>query len=273
MPADLSGRVALVTGSSRGIGRAIARRLAEGGARIAVHGRTESPDLEAARLEVESLTGEATAVSGDLAYAENASQIVEQVVAELGSLDVLVNNAGFVIPRAVDDMDLVTWDAVMAVNLRSAFVCAQAAARHMRARGFGRIINISSQGAEVAIPGYLHYGVAKAGLNIMTRYLAIEWAQCGITVNTVAPAFVRTELAAKVFAERRDLYEDQLARVPKHRMCEPEEVAAAVAYLASPEADFTTGEILHVDGGYLALQFNRARQRVHLRAEGDVRRP
>ena len=123
----------------------------------------------------------------------------------------------------------------------------------MRENSFGRIINISSQGGEVAIPTYVHYGVSKAGLNVMTRYLAVEWAPHGITVNTVAPAFVRTDLTAEVFRQLPDLYEDQLARVPKRRMCEPEEVAAAVLYLASNEADFTTGEVLHVDGGYLAL--------------------
>jgi NAD(P)-dependent dehydrogenase (short-subunit alcohol dehydrogenase family) len=150
-------------------------------------------------------------------------------------------------------MDEATWDAVVDVNLRSAFFCAQAASRHMRANGFGRIVNISSQGGEVAIPTYVHYGVSKAGLNVMTRYLAVEWAPFGITVNSVAPAFVRTDLTAEVFRRLPDLYEDQLARVPKRRMCEPEEVAAAVLYLASAAADFTTGEILHVDGGYLAL--------------------
>ena len=150
-------------------------------------------------------------------------------------------------------MTEVLWDSVIDVNLRAAFFCAQAASMHMRKNGFGRIINISSQGGEVAIPTYVHYGVSKAGLNVMTRYLAVEWAAHGITVNAVAPAFVRTDLTAEVFRQLPDLYEDQLARVPKRRMCEPEEVAAAVLYLASAEADFTTGEVLHVDGGYLAL--------------------
>ena len=107
--------------------------------------------------------------------------------------------------------------------------------------------------AEAAVPGYVHYGVSKAGLNFMTRQLAVEWAPHGITVNSVAPAFVRTDMAAEVFRQRPDLYDDQLRRVPKGRMCAVEEVAAAVLYLASSEADFTTGEILHVDGGYLAL--------------------
>ena len=253
MPFDLSGCVALVTGSSRGIGRAIARILGENGAAVAVHGRQDSDELEAARVEVGSLAPQAISITGDLADSDNARHIVDSVVQQLNRLDVLVNNAGFVVPCTADEMDEATWDAVMAVNLRSAFFCAQAAARHMRKHRFGRIVNISSQGAEVAIPGYLHYGVSKAGLNVMTRYLATEWAHHGITVNTVSPAFVRTELTAAVFAQLPDLYEDQLARVPKRRMCEPEEVAAAVLYLASREADFTTGEILHVDGGYLAL--------------------
>jgi NAD(P)-dependent dehydrogenase (short-subunit alcohol dehydrogenase family) len=253
MPFDLSGRVALVTGSSRGIGRAIARMLGEAGATVAVHGRTETEELEAARAEVASVAPRATSVAGDLVESDNARRIVDSLAEELGRLDILVNNAGLVLPRSADEMDEATWDSVIAVNLRSAFFCAQAASRHMRTNGFGRIINISSQGGEVAIPTYVHYGVSKAGLNVMTRYLAVEWAPHGITVNAVSPAFVRTDLTAEVFAQLPDLYEDQLGRVPKRRMGEPEEVAAAVLYLASSEADFTTGEILHVDGGYLAL--------------------
>jgi NAD(P)-dependent dehydrogenase (short-subunit alcohol dehydrogenase family) len=246
---DLSGRAALVTGSSRGIGRAIAAALAGQGATVAVHGRAGSPELDEAHAAV----GAAAAITGDLAEPGAATQIVDEAAAALGRLDILVNNAGTVVPRSADEMDAATWDEVVDVNSRAAFFCAQAAARHMRSSSYGRIVNVSSQGAEVAIPTYVHYGVSKAGLNVMTRYLAVEWAQDGITVNAVAPAFVRTDLAAAVFDENPALYEDQLARVPKGRMCAVEEVAAAVVYLASAEADFTTGSVLHVDGGYLAL--------------------
>ena len=253
MAFDLSGRTALVTGSSRGIGRAIAVALAQAGARVAVHGKSESDELEAARVEVDALSGGGCAVPGDLADSASARRLIDDAAGVLGRLDILVNNAGHVVPCTADEMTEETWDSVITVNLRSAFFCAQAASFHMRENSFGRIINISSQGGEVAIPTYVHYGVSKAGLNVMTRYLAVEWAPHGITVNTVAPAFVRTDLTAEVFRQLPDLYEDQLARVPKRRMCEPEEVAAAVLYLASNEADFTTGEVLHVDGGYLAL--------------------
>lgn len=253
MPFDLSGRTALVTGSSRGIGRAIAHSLAQAGARVAVHGMATSDELQAALAEMEALPGGGCAVMGDLADSASARRLVDEAAATLGGLDILVNNAGHVVPCTADEMTEETWDSVMNVNLRSAFFCAQAASIHMRKNAFGRIVNISSQGGEVAIPTYVHYGVSKAGLNVMTRYLAVEWAAHGITVNTVAPAFVRTDLTAEVFRQLPELYEDQLARVPKRRMCEPEEVAAAVLYLASNEADFTTGEVLHVDGGYLAL--------------------
>jgi NAD(P)-dependent dehydrogenase (short-subunit alcohol dehydrogenase family) len=246
MPFDLTGNAALVTGSSRGIGRAIAAGLAAAGARVAVHGATESDALHSARDLVDGV-----AVWGDLGEAENAGLIVDRAAAELGRLDVLVNCAGMVLPQPVDDVDVATWDRTLNVNLRAAFLCAQSAARHMRVGGYGRIISISSQAAEVAIGGYLPYGVSKAGLEIMTKYLAAEWAQAGITVNVVAPAFVNTDLAAEVFKALPDLYQDQLDRVPVRRMCEPAEVAAAVLYLASPEAGFTTGEVLHVDGGYL----------------------
>jgi NAD(P)-dependent dehydrogenase (short-subunit alcohol dehydrogenase family) len=246
MQFELTGKAALVTGSSRGIGRAVAEALAEAGASVAVHGATESDALSSARDLVNGV-----AVVGDLGQAEIAHVIVDRAATQLGRLDVLVNCAGIVLPAPVDDVDVETWDRTLDVNLRGAFFCAQSAARHMRPAGYGRIISISSQAAAVAIGGYLPYGVSKAGLEIMTKYLAAEWAQDGITVNAVAPAFVRTDLAAEVFKAMPDLYRDQLDRVPVRRMCEPAEVAAAVLYLASSAAGFTTGEVLHVDGGYL----------------------
>jgi 3-oxoacyl-[acyl-carrier protein] reductase len=246
MPFDLTGNAALVTGSSRGIGRAVAEGLAAAGAGVAVHGVTESDALSTVR---DRLSG--VAVWGDLGEPESARVIVDRAASQLGRLDVLVNCAGIVMPQSVDDIDVATWDRTLNVNLRAAFLCAQAAARHMRTGKYGRIISISSQAAEVSIGGYLPYGVSKAGLEIMTKYLAVAWAHDGITVNVVAPAFVNTDLAAEVFKALPDLYQDQLDRVPVRRMCEPAEVAAAVLYLASREAGFTTGEVLHVDGGYL----------------------
>jgi NAD(P)-dependent dehydrogenase (short-subunit alcohol dehydrogenase family) len=247
---DLTGRLALVTGSSRGIGRAIAITLAEAGAAVAVHGRETTDALEDVRAATSGNGG--VAVTGNLKDPQIARRIVDEAAEQLGGLDILVNNAGDVIPTRATDLDAATWDSVIDVNLRGAFFCAQAAETHMCMRGSGRIVNVSSVAAEAAIPSYVHYGASKAGLNAMTRYLAVEWAAHGITVNAVAPAFVRTELAAEVFRRVPDLYDDQLARVPKRRMCEPYEVAATVLYLVSAEADFTTGAILHVDGGYLS---------------------
>jgi NAD(P)-dependent dehydrogenase (short-subunit alcohol dehydrogenase family) len=250
---DLDGRVALVTGSSRGIGLAIANALADRGAAVAVHGRTRSEALEMAVDSVSRTGRPVMSVEGDLADGAATKGMVDEVAAEFGGLDILVNNAGAVTPLPVDDVDEATWDGTLNSNLRGAFVASQAASHHMRLAGYGRIINISSQAAEVAIPNYLPYGVSKAGLNIMTKYLAVEWAAFGITVNTVSPAFIETDLTRAVFAALPDLFEDQLSRVPKRRMGRADEVAAAVVYLASSEADFTTGEVLHVDGGYLTL--------------------
>jgi NAD(P)-dependent dehydrogenase (short-subunit alcohol dehydrogenase family) len=250
---DLSGRNALVTGSSRGIGAAIALALARAGAAVALHARTRSDELSAVEAALRAEGARVICVTGDLALESEPARIVDAAAAELSGLHILVNNAGLVVPAAVEEIDAATWDTVLGINLRASFFAAQAAVRHMREAGFGRIVNVSSQAAAVAIPTYLPYGVSKAGLEAMGRYLAVELADDGITVNTVAPAFVRTDLAAQVFAELPDLYEDQLARVPKRRMGNVEEVAAAVLYLVSDEADFTTGSVLTVDGGYLAL--------------------
>jgi NAD(P)-dependent dehydrogenase (short-subunit alcohol dehydrogenase family) len=250
---DLSGRNALVTGSSRGIGAAIASALARAGAAVVLHARTRSDDLSAVEASLQAEDARVASVTGDLSRDGEAARIVDSASSALGGLHILVNNAGVVVPAGVDEIDGPTWDTVLSVNLRAAFFAAQAAARHMREAGGGRIVNVSSQAAAVAIPTYLPYGVSKAGLEAMSRYLAVELADDGITVNTVAPAFVGTDLAAEVFAQLPDLYEDQLARVPKRRMCTVEEVAAAVVYLVSDEADFTTGSVLTVDGGYLAL--------------------
>jgi NAD(P)-dependent dehydrogenase (short-subunit alcohol dehydrogenase family) len=251
--ARFAGRRALVTGSSRGIGRACALRLACGGAAVAVHGRTDGDALRQAAEELRRTGATVSVVTGELSDALTAVRLIDDTAESLGGLDILVNNAGIVLPKSASELDPATWQKVLDVNLTSAFFCAQGAAVHMRRGGWGRIINISSQAAEVAVEGYAHYGASKAGLNAITRQLAAEWAVDGITVNAVAPAFINTDLAQEVLAQRPELYDDQLAKVPKRRMGRVEEVAAAVAYLASEDADFTTGEILHVDGGYLAL--------------------
>jgi NAD(P)-dependent dehydrogenase (short-subunit alcohol dehydrogenase family) len=253
MPFDLAGRAALVTGSSRGIGKAIAATLAEAGAAVALHGRTDSEALDDGANKLLERGAHVVKVVGNLEDPANAGPIVDQAVKGLGRLDILINNAGVVVPVSANDMSVPVWTQILTVNLTSAFFLAQAAARHMRQGSWGRIVNVSSQAGEVAIPDYLHYGVSKAGLNLMTRQLAVEWAGDGITVNAVAPAFIRTDMAAEVFRQRPDLYQDQIARVPKRRMGEVGEVAAAVLYLVSPEADYTTGTIVHVDGGYLTL--------------------
>ena len=251
--ADLRDCRALVTGSSRGIGRAVALALAQAGAAVVLHGRAASAQLDESQRAIGALTGDSatTTVLGDLRSADVAREIVGKAVAALGGLNLLVNNAGVVAPVTSLDLDETTWDHILAVNLRGPFFAAQAAAQHMRANGGGRIVNMSSAAAEAAIDRYLAYGIAKAGLNAMTRYLAAEWATDDITVNAVAPAFIRTEMAYEVFSKLPDLYEDQLRRVPRGRMGEPAEVAGAVVFLAGQAADFITGEIIHVDGGYL----------------------
>ena len=216
-----------------------------------LHGASDSEPLRQTYAELSVNDATVNVVIGDMRDPAVAPRLVDEAAEKLGGLTILVNNAGTVTPAKGGDLDLETWEQTLAVNLRAPMFAAQAAAVHMRAAGWGRIINISSAAGEVAIPAYLAYGVSKAGLNIMTKYLASEWATDKITVNAVSPAFIRTDMAEQVFARMPELYEDQIRRVPIRRMGEPTEIAAAVIYLASPEAGFTTGEILHVDGGYL----------------------
>jgi NAD(P)-dependent dehydrogenase (short-subunit alcohol dehydrogenase family) len=253
MPFDLTDHTALVTGSSRGIGRAIAVSLAEAGATVAVHGRTKSDDLSTTTSIVQERNRNAVELVADLEDPAAARALIDETVQQLGHLDILINNAGILDPAPALDMTLASWSSVIAVNLTAPFILSQSAARHMKERGFGRIVNISSVAGRLVVSGYLQYSVAKAGLDQLSRQLAVELSPFGITVNTIAPAFVRTEMCEAAFRALPDLYEQQRARIPRHRMCEPAEVAAACLYLCSREADFTTGITLPVDGGYMAM--------------------
>lgn len=242
----LDGKVALVTGASRGLGAGVADGLREAGATVVGTSRNpESAAQIAERLDSVPLVMDVTQVA-------SVHEGIACVADEFGCLDLLVNNAGLNIPQGVFDVDEASWDGVIDTNLKGTFFSAQAAARHMAARGEGgRIINIASQAGVVGIEERSAYGASKGGVVLLTKVLAIELAQHGITVNAVAPTFVATELTRSTL-EDPQWRERILSRIPLGRVGEVEDVVAATVYLASPAASMVTGHTLLVDGGWTA---------------------
>lgn len=242
----LKDKAALVTGASRGIGRAIALRLAHEGARVCVNFRTQQAAAEEVVAAIRGGGGEAVAMGADVGAAEPARQLVENAQKHFGRLDILVNNAGVVRDNLLLTMDDEEWRTVEATNLDSCFYCCRAAARFMLRQRAGRIINISSAAGEKPNRGQVNYAASKGGINALTRALAAELAPKNITVNAVAPGMIETEMSREV----RELAGDKiLPYIMLNRYGRPEDIAAAVAFLASSDADYITGEVLRVDGG------------------------
>ena len=240
---DLTGKVALVTGATGGIGEAIARALHAQGATVALTGRREA---ELARV-AESLGGVRVLVApADLADPAAPAALVEQVEAALGSLDIVVNNAGFTRDMLALRMGDADWNAVLEIDLTAPFRLARSALRGMMKRRNGRIISIASIVGVTGNAGQANYAAAKAGLIGMSKSLAQEVATRGVTVNVVAPGFVKTAMTENLPEAARTTL---LSRIPTQRMGAPEDVAAAVIYLASTEAAWVTGQTLHVNGG------------------------
>jgi 3-oxoacyl-[acyl-carrier protein] reductase len=246
----LEGRRALVTGASRGIGRATAIALARAGASVAVgySAHAEQAETLVAALQADHNVT-AAAVGADLADPKAAAGLVEQTVQALGGLDIVVNNAGItrdnLAMRLTDD----DWDAVIAVDLTAAFHVCRAALRPMLRQRFGRIVNVSSVSGVIGNAGQSNYASAKAGLIGLTKSLAREVASRDITVNAVAPGFIETEMTTSLGDA---VQAAAVAAIPKGRMGTPEEVAAAIAFLVLPESGYITGHVLHVDGGLAA---------------------
>ena len=248
---DLGGQKAIVTGAGKGIGKAIALGLAEAGADVGLVSRTVS-ELEAVAEQIRALGRQAVVIASDLTLTERIQPLVEDFAGQLGGIDILVNNAGINIPQDSVDVTVEAWDQILDINLKASFFLAQAVGRVMISQGRGgRIIQISSQTGSVALIKRAAYCASKAGLNLVTKVLALEWAPHGILVNAVSPTFIETELS-KGFLADPQFREYALAKNLLKRIGTPEDVMGAVVYLASPAASLVTGHVLLVDAGWTA---------------------
>jgi len=242
----LDGKIALVTGASRGIGFGLAHALAEVGAKVAVSARDEAALAELAR----TIPG-ALAVPMDMRSVKSIREGVARVESHFGGLDILVNNAGVGYNHSTLEITEDDWDQTIDVNLKGLFFCAQAAARGMLERGYGRIVNMSSQASVVGIVDHAVYCASKGGVNQLTRVMALEWSSKGVTVNAVGPTFIYTPGTAERL-DRPDYRAKVLARIPANKIGDISDVAGAVIYLASDAAKLVSGTIVLVDGGWTA---------------------
>jgi 3-oxoacyl-[acyl-carrier protein] reductase len=244
---NLNGRVALVTGSGRGIGLAIAEKLAELGATIVVNDVSES--AEAAVKAIQDAGRHAMFFRSNVSSSQEVNQMMDKIVADRGRVDILVNNAGITRDALTLRMSDEDWDAVLSVNLKGVFLCTRAALKYMVKQRYGRIVNISSISGIVGNPGQVNYCAAKAGILGLTRTVAKEMASRNITVNAVAPGFIETDMTARL---PEKLKQEFAARIPAGVFGSGRDVAEAVAFFASDEAKYITGQVLCVDGGMVS---------------------
>ncbi len=246
MTLSLEGRVAVVTGGSRGIGRAIALELARRGANVVVNYVSSSGAADEVVAEIEKLGRKGLAVQADVANVEQANHLIKTAADTLGQIDILVNNAGITRDMLIMMMSEEDWDAVIDTNLKGTFNCAKAAVRLMMRKRYGRIINITSISGQIGNAGQTNYSASKAGQIGFTKALAREVAGREITVNAIAAGYVDTDIWANVPAEAQAAFKDM---IPLGRTGQPEDIAYAVAFLASDQAAYITGQTLAVDGG------------------------
>jgi 3-oxoacyl-[acyl-carrier protein] reductase len=243
---SLDGRVAIVTGASRGIGRAIALLLARRGAAVLVNYHQSAQAAEALVSEISAGGGRALAFQADVSQMEQAQLLIKAAVDGFGGLDILVNNAGITRDMLIMMMSETDWDEVIATNLKSTFNCSKVAVRHMMRKRYGRIINITSVSGQMGNPGQTNYSASKAGQIGFTKALAREVAGRNITVNAIAAGYIETDIWANVPEVAR---QTALSLIPIGRTGQPQEIAYAVGFLVSDQATYITGQVLGVDGG------------------------
>lgn len=247
----LDGETAVVTGAARGLGEEMASALAEAGANVAI-ADVDIAAAESTATALEETGASATAVEVDVTDEEQVQKMVETVADRLGPIDVLVNNAGIAANASAEAMEYETWKRVIDVNLSGVFLCAKHVGRGMLDRGSGRIINIASMSAyNVNVPQpQVGYNASKAGVLMVTKSMAVEWADRGVRVNAIAPGYMRTELVEGVLEADPEMEQTWLENTPMERLGRPEDLRGLVVYLASPASSYVTGEIVRIDGGY-----------------------
>jgi len=247
----LDGKVALITGGARGLGKTMARAMAQAGADVALAGRSLGPCEETAKEVAGLTTRTCRGYSADVTVAADVERMVAAVEADFGRIDILVNNAGNNIRGAVDQLTEADWDSVLDTNLKGPFLCSRLVGPKMVKRGWGRIINLGSILSVIALPGRAPYASAKAGVLNLSRVLALEWAGTGVTVNTICPGPFATEMN-RALLDDPVKYQEFVKQIPMGRWGELEELEGAAVFLASDASSFVTGSALFIDGGWTA---------------------
>ena len=243
---DFTGKVALVTGSGRGIGKAIAMKLAENGATLVINDVGDSAPAEQTVAEIKAINRQATAIMADVSSSADVTRMVDAAIATYGKIDILVNNAGITRDQLTMKMSDEEWDKVLAIDLKSVFLCTRAVLRPMLKQRSGRIVSMSSVVGIIGNAGQANYAAAKAGIIGFTKTIAKEVASRGITVNAVAPGFIDTPMTQVLSEERKQAL---LANIPLGSLGTPRDIAETLAFLASEEARYITGQVITVDGG------------------------